>query len=162
MSLSDLPIPKEERWFEDYAEGAAYEFEEKIGVSEADIIRFAKEFDPQYFHLDPEAAKNSIYKGLIASGGQTVAVTFRLYIQNFLPGKASLGSPGMDEVRWFKPLRPGDTLRIRVTILSAKPSQSKNDRGTVTSLVETINQKNEMIMSYKAINIMLKRHPCSL
>ncbi|MDR2726380.1 MAG: acyl dehydratase, partial [Deltaproteobacteria bacterium] len=105
MSLTALSVSKEERHFEEYVEGAVYEFAETIGVSEADIIRFAKEFDPQYFHLDPEAAKNSIYKGLIASGGQTIAVAFRLYIQNFLPGKASLGSPGIDEVRWFKPLR---------------------------------------------------------
>ena len=158
MSLVSISIPKEDRCFEDYAEGMVYEFAETIAVSEADIIRFAKEFDPQYFHLDPEAAKNSIYKGLIASGGQTLAVAFRLYIQNFLPGKGSLGSPGLDEVRWFKPLRPGDVLRARVSVLSAKASQSKNDRGTVISLVETINQKDEVIMSYKAINIMLKRN----
>ena len=159
MSLVDFSVSKQDRCFEDYEEGAVYEFAEKVGVSEADIIRFAREFDPQYFHLDPEAAKNSIYKGLIASGGQTIALTFRLYIQNFLPDKASLGSPGMDEVRWLKPLRPGDVLRSRITILSAKPSQSRNDRGTVTSLVETINQNEEVIMSYKAINIMLKRNP---
>ena len=159
MSLAVLSVPKEERYFEDYTEGAVYEFAEKISVSESDIIRFAKEFDPQYFHLDPEAAKNSIYQGLIASGGQTIAIAFRLYVQNFLPGKASLGSPGMDEVRWFKPLRPGDVLRARVTLLSAKPSQSKKDRGTFTSLVETINQKDEVIMSHKAINIVLKRNP---
>ena len=159
MSLIDLSVPKEDRYFEDYTTGAVYEFAERAEISEADIIRFANEFDPQYFHTDPEAAKNSIYKGLIASGGQTVALTFRLYIKNFLPGKASLGSPGMDEVRWFKPLRPGDVLRVRVSILEAKPSQSKNDRGTVTSLVETINQNDEVIMSYKAINIMLKRNP---
>ena len=159
MSLADFPVSKEERCLEDYAEGAVYEFAKKISVSEADIIRFAKEFDPQYFHLDPEAAKNSIYKGLIASGGHTIAVTFRLYIENFLPGKASLGSPGIDEVRWLKPLRPGDELRIRLTVLSVKPSQSKNDRGTVASLVETINQKEEVIMTYKPVNIMLKRNP---
>ena len=152
MSMVEFSVPKEDRHLEDYKEGAAYEFAETVSVSEADIIRFAKEFDPQYFHLDPEAAKNSIYKGLIASGGQTIALTFRLYIRGFLPGKASLGSPGIDEVRWFKPLRPGDVLRVRVTILSVKPSQSKNDRGTVTSLVETINQKDEVIMSYSISN----------
>ena len=159
MLLTELSVPKEDRCFEDYVEGDAYEFAQTISVSEADIIRFAKEFDPQYFHLDPEAAKNSIYKGLIASGGQTLALAFRLYIQNFLPGKASLGSPGIDEVRWLKPLRPGDALRARVTILSAKPSGSKKDRGTVNSLVEVINQKDEVIMTYKAMNIIVKRNP---
>ena len=159
MSLAALSVPKEDRYFEDYAEGTVYEFAQKISVSEADIIRFSKEFDPQYFHLDPVAAKNSMYQGLIASGAHTIAITFRMYVENFLPGKASLGSPGVDEVRWFKPLRPDDTLRVRLTILSARPSQSRNDRGTIFSLVETINQKDEVIMSYKAMNIMLKRNP---
>ena len=158
MSPVDLSVAKEDRYFEDYVEGRIYEFAERISVSEADIIRFAKEFDPQYFHLDPEAAKNSIYKGLIASGGHTLALAFRLYIKNFLPGKASLGSPGIDEVRWFKPLRPGDVLRLRLTILSVKASQSKTDRGTVVSLIEIINQQEEVIMSHRAINIMLRRN----
>jgi acyl dehydratase len=157
MSLTDFSVSREDRYLEDYEAGTVYAFAEKIAVSEADIIRFAREFDPQYFHLDPEAAKSSIYKGLIASGGHTIALAFRLYVRNFLPGKASLGSPGVDEVRWFKPLHPGDVLRVRVTIRSVKPSRSKHDRGTVTSLVETINQKDEVIMSYKAMNIMVKR-----
>ena len=157
MSMQTIPVPKEERYFEDYAAGSVYEFEETATVSESDIVGFAEVYDPQYFHTDPEAAKNSIYKGLIASGAQTIALTFRLYIKNFLPGKASFGSPGMDELRWLKPLRPGDVLRVRVSIQEAKASQSRNDRGTVTSLVETINQNNEVIMSYKAVNIMARR-----
>lgn len=157
MSLKDFDIPKEERYFDDYAAGKVYEFEETISVSEDDIITFAKQFDPQYFHTDPVAAASSIYKGLIASGAHTIAVTFRLYIQNFVPGKASFGSPGIDEVRWLKPLRPGDTLRARVTVQEVKESQSRNDRGTVRSLVETINQNGDVIMTYIAINIMAKR-----
>ena len=159
MSLIDFTVAKEDRYFEDYVPGTVYEFAETATVSEAEIVNFAKEYDPQYFHTDPQAAASSMYKGLIASGAQTIALTFRLYVKNFLPGKASFGSPGMDEVRWFKPLRPGDVLRIRMTILDAKPSQSKNDRGTVFSLVETINQKDEVIMSYSAKNIIARRNP---
>ena len=157
MSLKDFTIPREDRYFDDYAAGTTYEFAETVSVSENDIITFAKQFDPQYFHIDPVAAADSIYKGLIASGAHTIAVSFRLYIQNFLPGKASFGSPGLDEVRWLRPLRPGDTLRVRVSIQEAKESQSKNDRGTVRSLVETINQDDEVIMRYIAVNIMAKR-----
>lgn len=150
-------IPKEDRYFEDYHVGAIYAFPERIPVSEADIIRFAQEFDPQFFHLDPVAAKNSPYKGLIASGAQTIALTFRLYIQNFLPGKASYGSPGIDETRWVKPVRPGDILHVKTTILEATPSKSKPDRGTLRVLVETFNQDDALVMRYIAINILAKR-----
>jgi acyl dehydratase len=156
-TLTGFSVPKEERYFEDYRTGTVYEFEETIPVSEEDIIRFAREFDPQYFHTDPVAAADSIYKGLIASGGHTIALSFRLFIRNFLPGKASFGSPGMDEVRWLKPVRPGDTLRVRATILETKLSQSRNDRGNVRIFVETLNQNNEVIMSYKTTNIMGRR-----
>lgn len=156
-SLTGFTTSKEDRYFEDYQSGAVYEFPETISVSEADIVRFAKEFDPQYFHTDPVAAAKSMYKGLIASGGHSIALAFRLYIHNFLPGKASFGSPGMDEIRWLRPVRPGDTLRIRLTILEAKPSQSKTDRGSVVSFVETINQAGEVVMTYKITNIMAKR-----
>ena len=157
MSLKEFSIPKEDRYFDDYVAGTEYEFAETVSVSEDDIITFAKQFDPQYFHTDPVAAAGSIYKGLIASGAHTIAVSFRLYIQNYLPGKASFGSPGLDEVRWLKPLRPGDTLRVRITVQEAKESQSRNDRGTVRSLVETINQNDEVIMRYIAVNIMARR-----
>ena len=159
MSLTDFSVPKADRYFEDYVKDAVFEFAETAAISEADIVNFANQYDPQYFHTDPVAAAGSMYKGLIASGAQTIALTFRLYVKNFLPGKASFGSPGMDELRWLKPLRPNDVLRIRMTILDVVPSQSKNDRGTVFSFVETINQNNEVIMTYKAKNIIAKRNP---
>ena len=157
MSLTEIAVPKEDRYFEDYVPGTVYEFPETVTASEADIVDFAQKYDPQYFHTDPEAAQKSIYKGLIASGAQTIALTFHLYVKNFLPGKASFGSPGFDELRWYLPLRPGDVLRIRMTVEDAKPSQSKPDRGMIFSLVETINQNNEVIMSYKAKNLMARR-----
>ncbi|MDR2076037.1 MAG: MaoC family dehydratase [Desulfovibrio sp.] len=156
-SLAAFSTPREDRRFEDYRAGEVYEFPETASVSEEDIVRFAREFDPQYFHTDPAAAAGSPYKGLIASGAHTVALTFRMYVKNVLPGKASFGSPGMDEVRWLKPLRPGDTLRIRATILETRPSRARADRGTIGVFVETINQDGEVIMSYKATNIIAKR-----
>jgi acyl dehydratase len=155
-SFTGFSVPREDRYFEDYRAGAVYAFPETAPVSEEDIIRFAKEFDPQYFHLDPVAAANSIYKGLIASGGHTIALAFRLYIRNYLPGKASFGGPGMDEVRWHKPVRPGDTLRIRATILETRPSQSRNDRGIVRTFLETVNQKEEVVMICTLTNIMAR------
>jgi acyl dehydratase len=159
MSLQKFSPAKEERYFEDYVAGAVYEFPETESVDEAEIISFAKEFDPQYFHTDPTAAAEGPYKGLIASGAHTLAITFKLYVSLFLPGKSSFGSPGLDELRWLRPLRPGDTLRVRVSVLEATPSQSKTDRGTVHSLVETLNQKGETILSFKCKNIMARRNP---
>ena len=157
MSLTQFTVPKADRYFEDYTAGSIYEFPETASVNEAEIIRFAEAYDPQYFHTDPAAAAQSPYKGLIASGGQTIALTFRLFVTNFLPGKASFGSPGMDELRWLKPLRPGDAIRVRVTVLETKASRSKPDRGMVYSFAETINQNDEVIMTYKAVNIMARR-----
>jgi acyl dehydratase len=159
MSLQQFPTAKADRYFEDYIAGSVYEFPETVSVSEAEIIAFAEQFDPQYFHTDTAAAAAGPYKGLIASGAHTLALAFKLYIPLFLPDKNTLGSPGLDEVRWLSPLRPGDTLRIRITILEARPSQSRNDRGTVQSLVETLNQKGEVIMSYKCKSIMVRRNP---
>lgn len=155
--LTELSVPKEERYFEDYKPGDSYLFTETATVSEEEIIAYAKAYDQQYFHLDPVAAKNSIYKGLIASGGQVIALTFRIFIKNFLPGAASLGAPGMDELRWLKPLRPNDVLRVRASVVDAKASKSRPDRGMVTSFVETLNQNDEVIMSYKGLHLMLRR-----
>ncbi|MDR2051694.1 MAG: MaoC family dehydratase [Deltaproteobacteria bacterium] len=159
MNFTSFSTEKEDRYFEDYVAGSVYEFPETESVDEADIIAFARKFDPQYFHTDPEAAARSPYKGIIASGAHTIAIGFKLYVSLFLPGKASFGSPGLDELRWLKPLRPGDAVRVRITILEASPSQSKNDRGTVQSLVEALNQKGETIMSFRCRNIIARRNP---
>ncbi|MDR0826317.1 MAG: MaoC family dehydratase [Desulfovibrio sp.] len=158
MSLTSLAVPREERFFEDYVPGAVYEFAETVTLSEEDITAFSRQYDPQYFHTDPVRAADSIYKGLIASGAHTISATFRLFVPNFLPGKASCGSPGLDEVRWLKPVRPGDVLRLRLTIVDAMPSRSRSDRGTVAFFAETINQKDEVVMSFKGLNIFLKRN----
>jgi acyl dehydratase len=127
-------LPKD-RYFEDYIPGAVFEYGE-IRVDEAEIIEFARRFDPQDMHVDPEAARRGRFGGLIASGWHTGAMMMRLLVDNFLPKAASLASPGIDELRWLHPVRPGDLLRIRVTVLEATRSRSKPDRGMVRTLIE--------------------------
>jgi acyl dehydratase len=150
----DLPV--DQRYFEDYTDGSVFE-SEPIVVEESEIIAFAKRYDPQYFHTDPEAAAGSVYGGLIASGWHTAALTMRQLVEKYLSSVASLGSPGIDELRWIKPVRPGDALSVRVTVLEAKRSRSKPDRGVIRSLIEVSNQRGELVMSLQAINLLLCR-----
>ncbi|MEW5958117.1 MAG: MaoC family dehydratase [Chloroflexota bacterium] len=144
------------RYFEDYIAGSVHEFG-PIGVEEAKIITFARRFDPQPFHLDPEAVRETMFGGLIASGWHTASLMMRLMVDHYLSRVASLGSPGVDELRWLKPVRPGDELSVRVAILETKRSRSKPERGIVRSFVEVLNQEGEVVMSMKAVNFMLCR-----
>ena len=146
----------EDRYFEDYVHGTVCEFGE-ARVSEGEIIDFARRFDPQAMHVDPQAASGGAFGGLIASGWHTAAMMMRLVVDNFLPAKASLGSPGIDELRWLRPVRPGDVLRVRVSVLEATRSRSKPDRGVVRTLMEVLNQHGEVVMSLKAMNIIASR-----
>jgi len=155
VTLHSFTVPPDRRYFEDYVAGHVYEFG-SISVSEADIIDFAKKFDPQYFHTDPEKAKSSRFGGLIASGWHTVGLAMRLFVDHFVSHVASLASPGTDEVRWLNPVRPGDTLRIRVTILEARAT-SKQDRGVVRAKLEAFNQKDEPVLSMLGISIIARR-----
>jgi acyl dehydratase len=148
--------PPENRYFEDYVAGAVYEFG-TIAVEEAEIIAFAKRYDPQVFHTDPTAAKQTIHGGLIASGWLTASLMMRLFTDNFLSRVASLSSPGVDELRWLKPVRPGDALSTRVTILETNRSRSKPDRGAVHTFIEVLNQNRQVVMSMKAVNLFLCR-----
>jgi len=156
MPNSNFAATAEHRYFEDYIAGAVHEFG-SIAVEEAEMIAFAKRYDPQIFHTDPEAAKKTIYGGLIASGWLTASLMMRLYTEHYLSHVASLGSPGVDELRWLQPVRPGDTLSTRVTILEANRSRSKPDRGIVRSFVEVLNQDREVVMSMRAVNFFLCR-----
>jgi acyl dehydratase len=146
----------EDRYFEDYRKGDIHEFG-TIAVEEDEVIAFAKKFDPQDFHTDPVAAKDTQFGGLIASGWHTAGLMMRLYADHYLTKVASLASPGVDELRWIKPVRPGDTLSVKVTILDAVASRSKPDRGVVTSFIEVLNQAGEVVMSMKAVNMVAKR-----
>ncbi|HEV3239173.1 MAG TPA: MaoC family dehydratase [Casimicrobiaceae bacterium] len=156
--MNNLPnrVPLEQRYFEDYPQGAVFECGPVV-VEESEIIAFAKRYDPQSFHTDPEAAAHGAYGGLIASGWHTAAMTMRLLVEQYLSSVASLGSPGIDELRWIKPVRPADALSVRVTVLEAKRSRSKPDRGIIRSLIEVGNQRGELVMSMKAINLLLCR-----
>ena len=149
------------RYFEDYVEGDVHTFG-SIDVTEDEIIAFARRYDPQSLHTVPEAAKLTPFGGLIASGWHTAGLMMRLYVEHYLTHVASLTSPGLDELRWLKPVRPGDRLSVRVTVLKATPSRSKPDRGAVTSLVEVFNQTNEAVMSLKVVNIIGRRPATSV
>jgi len=121
------------------------------------IMEFARRYDPQPFHVDEEAAKQSTYGGLIASGWHTVSLAMRMICDAYLLDAASLGSPGVNEVRWLKPVRPGDAIRLRMTVLEAKPSKSKPDRGTVLHRWEVFNQKDETVMTMEGYGMFRRR-----
>lgn len=142
----------EDRYLEDYVPGAVHEFG-AIRVEEAEMIDFARRFDPQAFHIDPEAAKQSAFGGLIASGWHTASMAMRLLVDNYISRVASLGSPGVDEVRWRKPVRPGDALSVRVTVLETKLSRSKPGQGTIRSYIEVLNQNGEVVMTWKGMGM---------
>ena len=156
MNRSTFSVPVEDRYFEDYEPGTVHEFG-TIAVEETEILEFGQRFDPQVFHTDPQAAKQTIYGGLIASGWQTASLMMRLFVDHYLSGIASLGSPGVDEMRWVKPVRPGDILSLRVTVSQTKRSRSKPDRGVLFSFIEVLNQNHDVVMSMKAVNLLLCR-----
>jgi acyl dehydratase len=156
LSATDFAVPVEDRFFEDYVPGAVYEYG-RIPVTQAEIIDFARRFDPQNIHVDRERAVRGPFGGLIASGWHTAAMMMRLIVDNFLPKNASLGSPGIDELRWLRPVRPGDVLSVRLSILEATRSRSKPDRGVVRTLCEVLNDDQQVVMSLKAMNIIACR-----
>jgi acyl dehydratase len=143
-------------YFEDFVPGEKVQTA-GVTLSEGEIIDFALRFDPQPFHLDVEAAKETIFGGLIASGFHTMALTFRLYVQTNALAAASLGSPGIDEVRWLRPVRPGDTLRAVIEVLDARPSASKPDRGIVSVRYTTFNQRDEPVMTMLSKQLIRRR-----
>lgn len=140
--------PLKERYFEDFEPGEEFEFGE-VHVTEEDIIKFASAYDPQSFHIDPEAAKNSIYGGVIASGWHTGSMLMRCLVDNFVSVN-SMGSPGVENLRWPHPVRGGDILRAKVTITSARRSRSKPDRGILVNRSEMFNQNNVQVIEITA------------
>ena len=148
----------DDRYFEDYVEGDVHRFG-SVAVEADEIVAFATRYDPQVFHTDPEAAKKTQFGGLIASGWHTCGLMMRLFAEHYLTHNASLASPGLDELRWLKPVRPDDRLSVQVTVLKAAPSKSKPDRGAVTSYIEVFNQHGEAVMTMKVVNIIARRFP---
>ena len=147
-----------ERYFEDYTPGAVYEYG-YAGVSEADIVAFAERFDPQPIHVDTRFAAGGPFGGLIASGWHTAAIAMRLIVGHYLSQVASLASPGIDELRWPTPVRPGDSLRLRATTVETRRSRSKPDRGLVRTRAELLNQHDQTVLSLLAMNLIRLRNP---
>lgn len=156
LSDADLPAPPGARYFEHYVPGSTYEFGH-VGVSEEEIVEFARRWDPQTIHDDPELAAVGPFGGLIASGVQTLALTMRMYVDHYVSHVASLASPGIDELRWPRPVRPGDTLRLRVAVQAARVSRTKPDRGLVHTAVTTLNQDDDPVMTFTAMNLFGRR-----
>ena len=156
MSGSGFTHAPDDRYFEDYVPGAVHEFG-CIEVKEAEVLEFGKRYVPLPYHVDREAAKDSIYGGVIASGWHTAALMMRIYTENYLSKIANLGSPGGDELRWDKPVFPGDELSVRATVLETRRSESRPDRGIVRTFIEVLNQKREVVMSMKMVNFVRLR-----
>lgn len=129
----------------------------RITVTEAEIIAFAKQFDPQYYHIDPVAAKNSVFGGLIASGFHTLNLSFRLFFDLNLWPESVIASPGMDNVKWLKPMRPGDTIRAAAEVVEVKVSSSKPDRGIVMMEHPCWNQRDELILTLRCAHMLRRR-----
>ena len=145
-----------ERYFDDFDIGDKFT-SKGITVSEAAILDFALAYDPQPFHLDVRAAAESPYGGLIASGFQTLALGFRAFYDANVINACSMGSPGMDELRWLRPVRPGDTLRTEAQVTEKRPSDSKPDRGILRMAYEIVNQDDELVMTFSTIHIFARR-----
>ena len=151
------PQPQYKYYWEDFQIGSIHEYD-SITVSKEDIIAFATQFDPQPFHLDEEAAKDSLFGGLCASGWHTSALAMRMVCDGGLRESASLGSPGVDKLRWLKPVFPGDTLHMRIEVLDARPLKSKPNVGLVHNRWDVFNQNDEMVMQLEA-HVMYRRRP---
>jgi acyl dehydratase len=137
------------RYFDDFAPGQVFELGGRT-VTKEEIVAFAREFDPQFLHVDEGAAAAGPFGGLIASGWHTGALWMRMYVDALLADSVSMGSPGIEELRWLQPVRPGDTLRGRLTVLETTRSERRPDRGTVRSRGEMLNQRDEVVLTMVA------------
>ncbi len=145
-----------DRYFNDFEAGQRF-VSRGVTVTEAQIIDFALAYDPQPFHLDRTAAEASPYGGLIASGFHTLALAFRMFYQEKVINACSMGSPGMSELRWLGPVRPGDTLRTEAEVTATRASRSKPDRGSVEMAFSVRNQLDEVVMTFRTTIILAQR-----
>jgi len=155
---ADASQPNDGLWYwEDFREGEVREFG-ATHVTREDIVRFATEFDPQPFHLDEAAAKQTFFGGLIASGWHTAAMAMRMMCDGYLSRSASLGSPGLDSLKWLLPVRPGDTLSVRLEVLETRPMESKPAIGLIKIRHEVLNQERQVVMRMEGYG-MFRRRP---
>ena len=145
-----------ERYFDDFGAGERF-VSEGTTLSEAEIVAFARRYDPQPIHTDVRGAKDGPYGGLIASGFQTMALGFRLFYRLGVINHACIGGPSIDAVRFHRPARPGDTIHVIATIVEARPSRSKADRGYLRIAYEVHNQRDEPVLSYEIVHILMLR-----
>ena len=151
MSPATVPVFKT-RFFEDYRIGEVAEFGD-YEITSLEIIEFAKRYDPQLFHTDPEAAKQSSFGGLVASGWMSASVLMRMLVDHYISPVASMGSPGVDALRWLKPVKPGDRLRARVEVVGKRRSQSKPDRGLIHFVQQGLNQHGELVIAFNGMGM---------
>lgn len=152
-----MTVALKERWFEDFAVGERFEFGD-CPVTADEIVEFARRYDPQPFHTDAGAAAASAFGGLVASGWMTAALLMRMMCDHFIAPASALGSPGVDRLRWLLPVRPGDRLRARVTVLETRGSQSRPDRGAIVVQQDLINQDGAVVMTQHG-RALLRRRP---
>ena len=143
-------------YFDDFTAGMRFA-SPAMTVTESAIIDFAALYDPQPFHIDRVAALQSPYGGLIASGFQTLAVCFRMFLALGIIADSGLGSPGIDELRWLAPVRPDDTLHATAEVLDVRPSSTRTDRGYVTMAIAAVNQRGETVLTFKTAVIIARR-----
>ena len=158
MLCEDRLMQSEEpRYWEDYEVGRKYPLGSTSFTAE-EIVEFAEKFDPQSFHVDAEAAKSSLFGGLCASGWHVAAKLMRIFVDNYVDKRTALGSPGVDELRWLKPVRPGDTLTAWVECAGKVPSKSRPTMGVIHEHWTAVNQNGEVVMTSKGVN-MVRRRP---
>ncbi len=144
------------KYFEDFQVGDVVELGGRT-LTREEIIAFARQYDPQPFHVDPERAKDSLFGGLVASGWHTAATYMRLLVDGLLNDTVSMGSPGLDELRWIKPVHPGDPLRARFTVLTCNPSKSRPKLGIIRGRGEVLNGDDEVVMSVVSVGFFGRR-----
>jgi acyl dehydratase len=157
--FKDFTTPPSDRFLEDYTVGATYVCG-SFTVTEDEIISFASHYDPQVMHVDRDLAAEGPFGEVIASGWQTIALAMRLLVENFLPHNG-LAAPGIDELRWPRPVRPGDTLTLHATVQQARRSRSKPDRGLLHTFLEVLNQNGDVVLSMKPMNLVRVRDPAA-
>jgi acyl dehydratase len=145
-------------WFEDFQPGSTTEYGPRV-VTREEILSFAAEFDPQPMHLDEEAARHTLLGGLSASGWHTCCLMMRMIADGFILNSSSMGANAIDEVRWLAPVRPGDALTVRATVVETRASRSRPDMGIVSMLFEVVTGKGQKVMTMKSPLLMALRNP---
>ena len=147
------------RYYEDLEAGDTYALEGRYEVDREEITAFAEQYDPQPFHLEEAVAADSVFGGLVASGWHTAAMCMRLVVEEFLDPETSMGASGVENLEWIEPVRPGDTLRVRIEVLETRPSESRPEMGHVRSKLTGYNQDDEAVIEWVGDGMYRRREP---